>query len=394
MPLAARVLYVTPKLRLSNVPTLLHTRLCCASDTLFCKKAKRKLDSPRPETVSDKIDQKMSTDKHEDTTLWLPVQTSPVNLTGANNILSLHHAGKKRSAVPSFRVLLLVVLLFANSATVSSAFVVVPKGQQRHTQPSVHHKPCRSTSPIFEVAIISALSPTITYQQRISSLLLFAANADDDNNDNQINSHKQPPLTHNDIIWKIRPLPEATRRERLQWKLSANILRWECRLLRKPLPTVLCPNNFPQIVLEAHHVNGTKMARFGISSRRGPSAPPIGATVEELYGIDPGFAANLGIAAIVYMFVEPPFRGRNVGSLALEVIALIHATAVNADFTILVADDKSSDQRLVQWYEKHGYARAPLLQDMMGSPNEEYGVSMIAPTNGTGVPEGCRIQWW
>lgn len=210
-------------------------------------------------------------------------------------------------------------------------------------------------------------------------------------------------FTHEDIMWKIRPPPEATKRDFLKWKIAANVLRWECLIRRQKAPTVLCPNNFPQIVLEAHTTKSSsgdgqkpqKIGRFGISCVRGPSAPPIGETVQSLYNIDPGFTANLGIAAIVYMFVEPEFRGRQVGNLALETIALIHA-AINADFTILVADDTSGvDERaLVKWYEKYGFSRAPLLQNMMGSPDEQFGVAMIAPTNGSIIPEGCRIQWW
>ena len=209
------------------------------------------------------------------------------------------------------------------------------------------------------------------------------------------------PFTHQDITWKIRPPPEATTLEKLRWKISANILRWESILLGRKVPTVMCPNNFSQIVLEAHTNKSSgekpqKIGRFGITCQRGPSAPPIAETVKSLYNIDPGLSAtNLGIAAIIYMVVEPTFRGRQVGVLALEVIALIHA-AVNADFTILVCDDKSGkeERTLVKWYEQHGYKQAPLLQDMMGSPNEQFGVSMIAPTDGTKVPVGCNIQWW
>ena len=204
------------------------------------------------------------------------------------------------------------------------------------------------------------------------------------------------PLTHADILWKIRPPPEATKRQRLKWKVTANLLRWECILRRRPVPTVLCPNNFPSIVLEAHLKRPKqKIGRNGITCQRGPSAPPIAETVEQLYGISASLAQTIGIAAVIYMVVEPEFRGRNVGSLALEVIALIHAK-VNADFTILVCDDKSSREvrTLVKWYEGNGYKRAPLLQNMMGSPNEQFGVSMIAPTDGRGVPDGCTIQWW
>lgn len=204
------------------------------------------------------------------------------------------------------------------------------------------------------------------------------------------------PFTHEDIIWKIRPPPTATLKEKIKWKWTANFLRWDCLVRRQRPPTVLCPNNFPMIILEAHsRAENQKMGRFGITCVRGPSAPPIGETVQQLYNIDAAMAPTLGIAAIIYMVVEPPeFRGRDVGKLALEVISLIHAKA-NADFTILVADDKSGDAKtLVKWYEQQGFAQAPLLQDMMGSPKEEFGVSMIAPTNGSIPSEHLRIVWW
>lgn len=204
-------------------------------------------------------------------------------------------------------------------------------------------------------------------------------------------------FTHHDILWKIRPPPSATKIQYLKWKVTANLLRWDCLLRRQKAPTVLCPNNFGgQVVLEAHAKGCGKIGRFGITCQRGPSAPLIGTTVEQLYGIDPRLGLNLGIAAIVYLFVEPEYQGRDVGKLALQVIALIHGCA-KADFTILVADDKSSgdERKLVKWFEEQaGYKQAPLLQEMMGSPNEQFGVSMIAPTDAAGVPDGCKIQWW
>jgi hypothetical protein len=110
-------------------------------------------------------------------------------------------------------------------------------------------------------------------------------------------------------------------------------------------------------------------------------------------------------AAIIYMFVEPAFRGRHLGVLALQVIAFLHASVADCDYTLLVADDKSSvsssvsssssssssgepeqppplpQHRLVDWYEREGgFVRAPALQELMGSPNQIHGISMIGPT--------------
>ena len=55
------------------------------------------------------------------------------------------------------------------------------------------------------------------------------------------------------------------------------------------------------------------------------------------------------------MVVEPEYRGRNVGALAVEAIACLHgADVAGCDCTILVANDKTGndDQRLVQWHTR------------------------------------------
>ena len=67
-----------------------------------------------------------------------------------------------------------------------------------------------------------------------------------------------------------------------------------------------------------------------------------------------------------------------IGELALQVISAIH-TVAGCDFTLLVADDNGSG-KLVEWYERNGFSRAPKLQDMMGSPGGKFGITMIAPT--------------
>jgi len=135
-----------------------------------------------------------------------------------------------------------------------------------------------------------------------------------------------------------------------------------------------------------------KIARFGFTTTRGPSNPIIDRTISETYNIDPPpMSATVG--AIIYMYVEPEYRGKNAGVLALEVISAIHSIQA-IDFTILVADDNGSGG-LVRWYEDNGFVRAPLLQEMMGSPDEKFGVSMITPVS---IKEGffdtCTIKWW
>jgi hypothetical protein len=93
------------------------------------------------------------------------------------------------------------------------------------------------------------------------------------------------------------------------------------------------------------------------------------------------------------MFVEPDYRSRGVGALALETISAIQYVQ-GIDFTVLVADDNGSGG-LVLWYEEHGYSRAPLLQSTLGSPDKQNGIAMISPVN---IKEGffdeCVIKWW
>lgn len=93
------------------------------------------------------------------------------------------------------------------------------------------------------------------------------------------------------------------------------------------------------------------------------------------------------------MFVEPEYRSRDVGALALEVISAIQSVQA-VDFTVLVADDNGSGG-LVRWYEEHGYSKAPLMQNILGSPEGVNGVSMIAPVKiEPGFFDQCKIKWW
>lgn len=197
-------------------------------------------------------------------------------------------------------------------------------------------------------------------------------------------------LTHQDIVWKLRPPAGTGRRRRLWLKFAANLIRLDCLLFRKTLPTALCPKG-GQALLEAHthNVDGklVKVGRFGFTTERGAPAEPIQETVSDLYGI----STLVGVGAIVYMFVEPEYRKRKIGTMALEVIRCIHSIQ-GCDFTILVVDDDGSG-KLIDWYERNGYSRAPKLQDILGSPNAIHGVSMITPTS-LSIDEDCRIKWW
>jgi GNAT superfamily N-acetyltransferase len=139
-----------------------------------------------------------------------------------------------------------------------------------------------------------------------------------------------------------------------------------------------------------HRTNGRRrIGKFGFTTDPGAPIPPLQETVKDLYGRDPEILVRTG--AIIYMYVEPEYRKRNVGALALEVISLVQACQ-NLDFTVLVANDKGSG-RLIEWYEDRGFRRAPRLQDAFGSPGAVYGVAMIAPTR-RHLPDFCTLQWW
>jgi hypothetical protein len=78
--------------------------------------------------------------------------------------------------------------------------------------------------------------------------------------------------------------------------------------------------------------------------------------------------------------------------LALSVISAIQAVQA-VDFTVLVAT--GDEERLVGWYERNGYTKAPLLQSVMGSPDGEFGITMIAPVQvEKGFFDECKLKWW
>jgi len=165
---------------------------------------------------------------------------------------------------------------------------------------------------------------------------------------------------------------------------------------RRQPPPLLCPAG-GQAVLEVYvddDDDGEKrrrqkqIARFGITTKSGPPCPEIIQTLSDTSDVD------VGVAAIIYMYINPSHRGRGVGERALQVIRAIHAHQ-KCDYTVLVADDDGSG-KLVKWYERNGFRRAPLLQEVMGSPGGSYGVTMIGERNFVNDDffEECPIKWW
>ena len=207
-------------------------------------------------------------------------------------------------------------------------------------------------------------------------------------------------FSHSDILWKI----SSWNNPHISWlqRISSWIYMKALRLsyLFRPgedPPLIACPPESAKgqfTILEAYLATKKgsdkmkRIGRFGITTSPGPIAEPIQDAVSTIYGQNSQMPATS--AAIIFMFVEEEYRKRNLGPLALEIISLIHATE-GCNYTILLADDKGSG-KLVQWYQRHGFRKAPTLQDFLGSPGGKYGTTMIAPTSKK-VPEGIRLEW-
>jgi hypothetical protein len=189
---------------------------------------------------------------------------------------------------------------------------------------------------------------------------------------------------HLDITWSIVPFtPDGSRNilQVIQLRLASKAIRLDCAIRGQTPPPFLCPKG-GKAVIEARigkkkfFRRRPRVARFGITTNAGPSAPAIDESIRDCFQLDP--TSNLRVGAIIYEFVDPKFRSRRVGELANEMILAIHAYQ-GCDFTILVADDNGSG-KLVKWYERNGFKEAPKMQEMMGSPGGEFGITMISPT--------------
>jgi hypothetical protein len=117
-------------------------------------------------------------------------------------------------------------------------------------------------------------------------------------------------IEHRNIVWKLRPPSEISRRRRLWLRFAANVIRLDCLIKRQEPPLVLCPKG-GKAVLEAHfRPNNSskyeKIGRFLITTTFGPSNQPIQDTVHDLYGLRSDVQVRVG--AVIYMFVEEPYR--------------------------------------------------------------------------------------
>jgi GNAT superfamily N-acetyltransferase len=235
-------------------------------------------------------------------------------------------------------------------------------------------------------------------------------------------------LTHDDICWKLRPPADTPPVQKFRVAAYAAsqymVEQWTAlfgdrrRQQQEDRQRKIVFPDTPVVVLEAwdrRQRPQQQIGRFGITVRPGPSTPELVAALSRVVTTKKQSSSMVddndhnhhnvvtAAAAIIYMYIEPSYRSQGIGALALQVIRYLHGNVLGCDCTILVADDKSPPperQKLVQWYERHGFYKASELQDMMGSPNERYGVAMIAPLTNTPISSPTSssppftIQWW
>jgi GNAT superfamily N-acetyltransferase len=232
-----------------------------------------------------------------------------------------------------------------------------------------------------------------------------------------VTTQQQPD--DDDIRWKLRPPADTPPLQKLCIAAKAWAIHNTQLLVSKGQPLQQRPQqqqqqivfpDTPLVVLEAwdprRGPHNEQWGRFGITVAPGPSTPELVSALSRVTGrtSNNSVKAAAAAAAIVYMYVEPRHRHKGIGAMALQIIADLHRRQ-GCDCTILVADDKSGlDERtLVKWYERHGYHRAPELQQMMGSPDETFGVAMIAPITTSSssststtepTPRSFTVEWW
>ena len=190
---------------------------------------------------------------------------------------------------------------------------------------------------------------------------------------NATHQNERNGYDHADIDWVLRPWMEANPSEEDQVRLMPNAIPFLEFPVRADGKVVL--ESWLKVHGQKNSEEKKKVGRFGITVMAGPTHPVIFETIQQL--CDENLSPPYGAAAIIYMFVEEEYRKRGIGELALEAIGLIHSK-VGCGYTVLVADDDGSG-KLVSWYEQHGFFQAPLLQDLLGSPDGVFGVAMIAP---------------
>jgi GNAT superfamily N-acetyltransferase len=220
----------------------------------------------------------------------------------------------------------------------------------------------------------------------------------------------------NQIQWKIRPCENPTLIQMIQWYISGiSMYLQQQRIFQNDSSDIPCL--VPQVQMQSSNENNKNnmivlfafyhqqvIGRFGFVPIPGSISPtPLLNAVQRIYHYDfndrKTMVEFIPAGAIIYMYIEPKYRGYNIGSIALQIIHSIQAS-YHCDYNILVANDKSSNsnshshdnnnnnidddgngnRKLVQWYLRNGYSIAPELQDMLGSPNGIYGIAMIAPT--------------
>jgi hypothetical protein len=198
-----------------------------------------------------------------------------------------------------------------------------------------------------------------------------------------VRTEQQSPLTHADLIWRLCPPENFSLLEKTRWRLEAKLAR-------------IATSTDQQRIWFPPYARQITIGRFGITVQSGPPVAELVETIHDLFHNDDCQTANNATttttaAAIIYMVVDESYRSRHVGSLALQVMDAIHC-AQGCAFTVLVADDNGSG-KLVTWYQQQGFKLAPKLQTVFGSPNQQFGITMIRPTSEC-VNSNTRLEWW
>lgn len=207
--------------------------------------------------------------------------------------------------------------------------------------------------------------------------------------------------------------PEASWQVKLAWQAQTKWTRMQQsqQQQQSELPWVVLPpqNDKERIVMVLQaYWDQELVAKFGFTVHPGPPNPLVNDAVSELWpefqplplnsGSNDAFV-DIRAAAVIYMYIEPAYRQKRLGSVALQMMRTIHAIQ-QCHATILVADDNGSG-KLVQWYQQPQQGNfqivPPYLQEFLGNPNQKYGVAMMALTpslTADGTANLPRVEWW
>ncbi|GAX25619.1 hypothetical protein FisN_28Hh098 [Fistulifera solaris] len=197
-----------------------------------------------------------------------------------------------------------------------------------------------------------------------------------------------PPtsILFQDLQWKVTLPEKTTPWERLQYlgkRYWETLTQGSNEFTTQSAPLILPrTSGNSQLVLKAYlpaqFATEKHVIRMGFTTQTGPPLPLLETTRRKLKCEDDDEGNNLRTMALIFIWIDPQYRGLQWGIQAMQILRYIHFT-MGADCTVIVANDKGSG-RLVPWYEQQGFVQALELQDCLGSPNQIYGTAMVGRT--------------